>query len=82
MKKIILRILFILAVVLVVGLFYTVINIYFNGIKCTGTCAVDMMYVPGVEGIKDFLKDISLLIPLFIICILYQLFYLLKLRRN
>ena len=80
MKRVILKLLFRMSIILIILIILYTILIYFNGIKCSDNCAVEVLVDSGINGVKQIWS--SGLFPIFLIIIIYQLVYILKLRRK
>ena len=91
MKKIVLKILFILSIIPYVLLIFGIINSYINGFGST-TEVINSIWPAkkyGFSAVKTYLYYVfypnmfgQFLIPLFLICIIYQIVYLIKFRKE
>ena len=91
MKRIVLKILFILSIIPFILLIFGIINSYINGFGST-TEVINSIWPAkkyGFPAVKTYLYYVfypnmfgQFLIPLFLICIIYQIVYLIKFRKE
>lgn len=91
MKRIVLKILFILSITPYILLIFGIINSYINGFGSTNEIVNSIWPIRqyGYSAVKTYLYYVfspklfgQILIPLFLICIIYQTVYLVKFRKK